>query len=216
MDEKIKKAADSGDKSYIKFLFADCFAVDPTFEDYQEAFDYCRSKGGLFDAHKELTPKRTNPSDWNRDYWQSIKSDFEKNSSVERLNHMRDVAKVVFAEKVERLRRESIAAREVSPPPVATSANVVRPTNTKPQGKSRAELQQEELEKARRELEEENQRIAAEEAAAKKKALPQQPASHSPSAKRTPSTIQEENFPILLLAVVAIVIIGIVIILAMH
>lgn len=103
MNANVKQAADRGDRDRIKFVFLDSLDVDPTFEDYIEEFEYCKSKG-LFDAHQDMTELRL--SNLDESYWFALKKDFKKNPSVERLNHMRKVAKVLFADKVRRLEQE--------------------------------------------------------------------------------------------------------------
>lgn len=103
MHEIVKKAADKGDRERIKFTFVDALDADPTFEKYQEDFDYCKEKG-LFDTHMELTRFRLENLDEN--YWFTLKKDFQKNASIDRLNHMRKVAKILYADKINRLIKE--------------------------------------------------------------------------------------------------------------
>lgn len=47
-----------------------------------------------------------NPKDYDIKYWSQIKLDLKKNFSKERFNHLRGVAKVFHAEKIQRLLRE--------------------------------------------------------------------------------------------------------------
>ena len=58
------------------------------------------------DNHKDLTPFESDKSKWNTRYWERLKLDFQKNPSKERFNHMRQVAKVVYADKITRLLKE--------------------------------------------------------------------------------------------------------------
>ena len=43
---------------------------------------------------------------WNEKYWVQIKMDLMKNFSEKRFSHMREVAKVIYAEKIKRLEQE--------------------------------------------------------------------------------------------------------------
>lgn len=157
MHDGIKKSADIGDIKRLKYTFVDSLDVDPTFEEYLDDYNYCADKG-LFERHKDLTPFSDRKADWNDDYWQKIKRDLLKNFSRERLDHMRKVALVVLADKVERLKRERQQNRQPAPPPkVSQPPAAVRPASPPPPPlKSKAQQQQEELEAAKRQLEKEN------------------------------------------------------------
>ena len=128
MHESVRQAADKGDRERIKFVFVDCLDVDPTFREYQEDFDYCRKKG-LFDSHQELTKWRASKSEWDENYWFTLKKDFQKNASVERLNHMREVAKVFLADKVKRLEHERMQVNEPTTN-TASQGNIQAPAKT--------------------------------------------------------------------------------------
>lgn len=119
MDSKIKKIADSGDINSLRFIFIDSFDADPTFEKYKEDFEYCKNIPGLFVPHKELTPFTSDQSKWDEDYWFKIKMDMEENYSIERFNHMKEVAKVFYADKIKRLIAERAAKAEVKTQPAA-------------------------------------------------------------------------------------------------
>lgn len=107
MDSTIKRYADSGEIEHLRYIFLDSLDIDPTFESYKEDFDYCMKKNpGLFEEHKELSPFKSNPSEWNDSYWITIKKDLKKNYSLERFKHMMDVAKVVYDDKVKRIELE--------------------------------------------------------------------------------------------------------------
>ena len=154
MHDGIKKSADICDIKRLKYTFVDSLDVDPTFEEYLDDYNYCADKG-LFERHKDLTPFSDRKADWNDDYWQKIKRDLLKNFSRERLDHMRKVALVVLADKVERLKRERQQNRQPAPPPkVSQPPAAVRPASPPPPPlKSKAQQQQEELEAAKRQLE---------------------------------------------------------------
>ena len=117
MHKAVKQYADNGDVSKIRFTFLSSLDVDPTFEEYKEDLEYCKNIPGVFEKHTELNPFERNSAKWNDDYWASLKSDMQDNFSMERFAHMREVAKVLYADKVERLkdeRREAVAAKEAA------------------------------------------------------------------------------------------------------
>lgn len=111
MNKEIKNFADSRDLKSLKYIFVDSLDVDPTFVRYEEEYNYCRSIPGLLERHVELTPFTQDTSKWNEDYWTSLKMDLLKNFSEERMAHMREVAKVFLAEKVQRILDERSAGR---------------------------------------------------------------------------------------------------------
>lgn len=160
MHKEVKQSADAGDVKDLKYIFVDSLDVDPTFEEYLDDYNYCVKKG-LFEPHKKLNDFSNRQADWNDDYWQKIKRDLLKNFSRERLDHMRKVALVVLADKVERLKRERQQNRQPAPPPkVSQPPAAVRPTSPPPPPlKSKAQQQQEELEAARQKLAQENAEI---------------------------------------------------------
>lgn len=164
MHKEVKQSADAGDVKDLKYIFVDSLDVDPTFEEYLDDYNYCADKG-LFERHKDLTPFSDRKADWNDDYWQKIKRDLLKNFSRERLDHMRKVALVVLADKVERLKRERQQNRQPAPPPkVSQPPAAVRPASPPPPPlKSKAQQQQEELEAERQKLAQENAKIAQDE-----------------------------------------------------
>ena len=119
MNTEIKKYADAGDIKSLKYIFVDSLDVDPTFVRYEEEYNYCKSVPGLLEAHIELTPFRTNKADWNEAYWTSLKMDLLKNFSDRRMSHMREVAKVFLAEKVQRILAERSTTNSAQEVPFA-------------------------------------------------------------------------------------------------
>ena len=113
MHSDVKKFADNGDLQRLKYVFVDCLDVDPTFEKYEEDFEYVKNVPGLITTNIELTPFRTNQNSWDEDYWIALKKDLAKNFSVERLEHMKAVVKVVHADKLKRILDERAAANQV-------------------------------------------------------------------------------------------------------
>ena len=106
MHEDVKKYAENNDIKGLRYIFVDCLDVDPTFEKYTEDFEYCKNIAGLFEAHKELTQMTENQKMWDDGYWVQLKTDMLKNFSRERFQHMRQVAQVVYAEKIVRIAAE--------------------------------------------------------------------------------------------------------------
>lgn len=177
MDTEIKKYADSGDIKSLKYIFVDSLDVDPTFVRYEEEYNYCKSIPGLLEPHVELTPFKTNKADWNEEYWTSLKMDLVKNFSDRRMSHMREVAQVFLADKVQRILAERASNNIVQPtrnPKVepiraekaesVTSAPVV---TEKQSFISKAEMQKRQLEEEKRKLEADNK---AQDAIIKRKA----------------------------------------------
>ena len=111
MHEDIKKYADIGDTRELKYRFNNSLDIDPTFEKYKEDFEYCK-KQKAFESHKKLTPLEfNNPSKWNDIYWANLKKDLFDNFSQKRLEHMIKVAKVIYKDKIERLKKERLAKK---------------------------------------------------------------------------------------------------------
>ena len=103
---EVKKKADKGDIRGLRYIFGDCLDVDPTFVKYQEDWDYCLNIEGFLDEYEEHSPLITDPSCWDEDYWVMLKSELMENFSQKRFEHMKEVAKVYYAEKVKRLEAE--------------------------------------------------------------------------------------------------------------
>lgn len=159
LNAKVKQAADRGDRNRIKFVFLDSLDVDPTFEDYIEEFEYCKNKG-LFDAHQNMTELRL--SNLDESYWFALKKDFKKNPSIERLNHMRRVAKVLFADKVRRLEHERAGVTTIEKDTYQSDTAKVPTSTVREVSGSKlgpnAQKQQEELERLRAKYKAENQK----------------------------------------------------------
>lgn len=114
MNKEIKDYADRGEVKRLKYIFSDCLDVDPTFEKYKDDYEYCKSKGNIFENHQELTPFQSEKNQWNKEYWIQLKMDLVSNFSEERLLHMVEVAQVVYKEKIIQLkeRRNLIKQRK--------------------------------------------------------------------------------------------------------
>ena len=112
MHDDVKLAVDNGDKVSLKYIFCDCLDGDPTFEKYQEDYDYCVRNNALFEAHRELHSMETSNVD--EEYWVQLKSDFMENPSKERLAHMREVAKILYKDRIARIQAERDAAKRAA------------------------------------------------------------------------------------------------------
>lgn len=171
MNTEIKEYADAGDIKNLKYIFVDALDVDPTFVRYEDEYNYCKSIPGLLESHVELTPFKTNKAEWNEKYWTNLKRDLEKNFSDRRMSHMREVAQVFLADKVQRI----LAERALNNTDQPTRSPVVEPIQREKTGNitpasevpvkqpsvSKAEIQARQLEEARCKLEAENKAFDA-------------------------------------------------------
>ena len=104
IDEEFKKRIADGDMKRLKYDFADCLDGDPTFKNYEDKYQYCIKNKILFEPYREIHPLRLNDID--EHYWVELKNDFIENPSVKRMEHMRKVAKILYAERIERIEKE--------------------------------------------------------------------------------------------------------------
>lgn len=174
MDKKIKQYVDARDLTSLKYIFVDSLDVDPTFEQYEEAYQYCKS-AGLLEQHIELTPFANDSAQWTEAYWTKLKMDLKKNFSDQRMSHMRKVAAVLLADKAQRIRQERQAAFESTAevPTKSTPQASVRPMGTAPRAQSAlpsAAEQEKALQEEKRRLEAENKKFAEEQEAKKRAA----------------------------------------------
>lgn len=177
MNAEIKAYADKRDIRQLRYVFAQSLDIDPTFEKYKDDYEYCRKKG-IFEPHIDsgFTPLESDKSKWNKSYWASIVTDLKDNLSQKRLDHMRQVAQVIYAEKIKRLRESrqnnsSVAAKTTSVASAQTHVTSTAPSKVDT-SQSRASRnaamreqerkQKEEIETAQRILNEENARYEAE------------------------------------------------------
>lgn len=206
MHDEVKKYVDSHDIQGLKYIFVDCLDVDPTFEKYREDYQYVKQHG-LFEPHKDLTAFTNSQSDWNENYWQKLKKDLLKNFSAERLEHMKTVARVVNADKFERLQKE----RQINNRPQPSESFTEKPTaeivteSAPPSfsGKSKAELQQEKLERKRQQLKNENEETERRERQQKESAR-QRRTPPEPPKKDTGIALKVLMIIIIIVAIIAI------------
>ena len=104
IDEDFKQLIVNGDMKSLKYYFADCLDGDPTFKHYEDEYQYCIKNKILFEPYREIHPLRLNDID--EHYWVELKNDFIENPSVKRMEHMRKVAKILYAERIERIEKE--------------------------------------------------------------------------------------------------------------
>lgn len=102
----VKQCVEQNDLRGLHYIFAEALEADPTFEKYQEDYEYCKKLPGFLEAHVELHSQQNDPSVWDETYWTQLKLDQKKNFSEKRMEHMKQVASVVRKEKIERLRAE--------------------------------------------------------------------------------------------------------------
>lgn len=166
---EIRKCVDANDIKGLRYIFVDCLDVDPTFEKYKSDYEYCTNMDGLFEPYRELTPLSLDKAAWDMNYWEQLKLDLMKNFSRKRFEHMREVAKVVYAEKIDKLFREREQQRDVTAQTQDSEEKKIEPVTINNDEKEDPELvEKRKLEEAKKALAEENrkveeeQRIAAE------------------------------------------------------
>ena len=162
----VKEYAESGNVRSLHYIFRDALDADPTFEDWQESYEYCEKVPGFFEPHKELTPFTQDESRWKEEaYWVQLKMDLMENFSKERYEHLRKVAEVFYAEKIRRIRQEEAQRSPVMQGPAAVPGqNTVSPQATTarkqaPQNDLNA-AEEERIRQRRKEIEENNRQIA--------------------------------------------------------
>ena len=164
MLSRAKRCADTGDIKGMRYIFRDSLDVDPTFEDYIEDYEYCKKVNGLFDSHMELTPLCQEERKWNLDYWNQLKKDLMKNYSLKRFEHMRTVARVVYADKVARLLVERKERQKSERPKtvqtVTRTASDAQPSKerTKVEFRDKNREEEERVEKAKKEFAEQQRK----------------------------------------------------------
>lgn len=176
---EVRKCAESHDIKGLRYIFVDCLDVDPTFEKYKEDYEYCRTIPRMMDPHRELTGLITDKSRWTTQYWEQLKRDLMKNFSEKRFEHMICVAKVIYADKIVRLRNERGSSREteVMGQTLNTTISTGNETTKEPipdlpqrrpipganeQKTSPKDEQEREIEADKRKIEEHNRRVEAE------------------------------------------------------
>lgn len=114
---EVEDAVKRGDISSLKYHFCDCLDGDPTFSEYEDDYEYCKSKGVLFVPHSELHPMNCNSV--TEEYWVQLKKDFMQNPSIKRMEHMREVAKILYGSRIRKI--EEAKARPIASRPDSKS-----------------------------------------------------------------------------------------------
>ena len=140
----VKQAVENSDKDRLKYVMVDALDVDPTFKQYMPDYLYAK-KHNMFEPNKNLTSFDNDPSHWNKDYWIRLKRDYLDNPSIERLNHMRKVAKVVKADHVDEIRKN----RRGIPTAEKRKENVEKYHFDQDQKKIKGVIKQQELDRER-------------------------------------------------------------------
>jgi hypothetical protein len=132
----VKKAVENGDISSLKYFFCDCLDGDPTFTEYEEDYEYCRSKGVFFVPHTELHPMSCMAVD--ESYWVQLKKDFMQNPSIERMEHMREVAKILYSSRICKIEEDKArkAAKKSDPKQTHTESVKTALPHAKPVSKT--------------------------------------------------------------------------------
>ena len=229
MHSDVKKYADSREIKRLKYIFLDSLDVDPTFKEYEEDYEYASKVPGLIEPYEELTPLIDNQSQWNENYWITIKRDLLKNFSIKRFEHMKKVARVIYADKLERIEKEREARererllREIEESNLKAARRVVNTDTTEKEVNDyqrTKEREARERERLLREIEESNLKAAGQKVRAEsinnginnyQRTNPQETQKRSRSA-RTPEGSDMELKKIVGIAV-AVVVVGAVIIL---
>lgn len=159
---EVKKCAENNDIKGLRYVFLDCLDVDPTFEKYEEDYNYCKNINGFFDLFVEMTPLLFEKSRWDMKYWEQLKLDLVKNFSSERFEHMIDVAKVVYAGKISRLLAERGSQKQKVEKPVYNPSTAQSKIQNMQQSVSQAEMQEQRIREKQRQLELQNQKIEEE------------------------------------------------------
>lgn len=121
---EVKECADNSDIRGLRYIFLSCLDVDPTFKKYERSFEDYKDLSGLFVPHIDegFMSFENDSNKWKSiDYWNQLKIDLLENFSMERFQHMREVAKVVYAEKILRLEKEQ-SKNEVNKLSIASQA----------------------------------------------------------------------------------------------
>lgn len=130
----VKNAVENGNISSLKYFFSDCLDGDPTFAEYEEDYEYCKSKSVFFVPHTELHPMSCGAVD--ESYWVQLKKDFMQNPSVERMEHMREVAKILYSSRIRKIEEDKAKKaaqksepKKTQPVPAQTTSSPLQPVS---------------------------------------------------------------------------------------
>lgn len=217
MDIETKKLADNRDLKSLKYIFVDSLDVDPTFVRYEEEYNYCKSIPGLLEQYIELNPFTSDKTKWDEAYWTKLKMDLVKNFSDQRMMHMREVARVFLAEKIQRILAER--ANSSMTPRTEPEKVIVAPTPDYPTRKempvrpnmSQRELQEREIQVEKGRLARDNREAEAKQQA--EKARIEQLRSQNQNTTVSSGTESKKMLGIAIAAVAVIVVVAAILIL---
>ena len=150
LNEDVKKSIETNNMQLLKYTFCDCLDGDPTFKSYEEDYDYCVKHNILFEAHREINPMTLNKV--SEEYWVQLKNDFLENPSTKRFNHMREVAKILYKDRIAAIEEQKRKAYEAAEKAKKAEAEKVQreAEAEKVQREAEAEKAQRETEAAKR------------------------------------------------------------------
>ncbi|MCT8137598.1 hypothetical protein H1D32_07460 [Anaerobacillus sp. CMMVII] len=126
LSNKFKEAVMARDITRVRLMMKNSLTMDVTFRQFQEMLDYAASIPGLIEPHDGT--KFEGKTSWNEDYASDIKVDLIDNFSSERIAHVKEVQRFVYADKL--AVEENFAVPGVqSVPSSSTRQSVYRDTN---------------------------------------------------------------------------------------
>lgn len=101
INDKFKEWVDKKDVRAIRISLKNFIAADPTFNEFDKYINYAKEKGiNVFEAHDNKKPINNNKDEWNKDYFNIQSIRLVSNFSRERINHLREVVKVVYKDRL--------------------------------------------------------------------------------------------------------------------
>ncbi|WP_060665664.1 hypothetical protein [Bacillus sp. CHD6a] len=99
LSNKFKEAVMAQDITRVRLMMKDSLTMDLTFRQFQEMLDFAVSRiPGLIEVHDGTTFE--GKSSWNKDYASDLKVDLIDNFSSQRIAHIKDVQRFVYADKI--------------------------------------------------------------------------------------------------------------------
>jgi hypothetical protein len=101
LSDKFKEWVRKKDTMAIHIHLKNLIAADPTFSEFDNCVKYAKEKGiTIFEAHDNKMPINNNKDEWNKDYFNRQSLRLVSNFSRERINHLREVVKVVYKDRL--------------------------------------------------------------------------------------------------------------------
>lgn len=101
LTDKFKEAVIAQNVDRVKFMMKNSLTMDLTFNQFREMLDYASSRiPGLIEIH-DGTNLEQDKTKWNKDYASELKVDLMDNFSSERIAHIKEVQRYVYADKVD-------------------------------------------------------------------------------------------------------------------